>query len=427
MTTGTTCVECALLQTATATPASRARQGFPQVESLNGETTVNVMQDFGLTEQQRLIRDNVRALARKRFMPDAARADREFRPPLENLKILAEHGYTGLFLPDEYGGAGLGLVENVLVVEQIARACANTAIIFSLTDGATPRALLGLGSEAHKRKYLRRIAKAELLTAWSMSEPNAGSDVGNVQCRAAREGDRLVINGSKLWCTGAQVADLFLVLVRLSSEPGLKGVGAVLVERRTAGFSVGKHLDLLGLRGTGMAELVFDNCSVPVENLLLEAGRMRDLFAVLDADRIAGNPTVCLGVAQAAFDAIVGHLKERVQFGKPLAEQQGLQWKLADMAIDIEAARALLYRAAMRVDAGQQTVADTSMTKVYLNQMAVRVTNEAMQLAGAYGLSQEYPYERHFRDVRGMSIGYGTVEIHKNSIAREVLAGRYTT
>jgi alkylation response protein AidB-like acyl-CoA dehydrogenase len=384
------------------------------------------MQDLGLTDEQRMIRDSVRALARERFASGAARADRELRPPVENIRVLAEHGYTGLFLPAQYGGNGLGLVENVLVAEQIARACANTAMLFSCTDGATPRAILGIGSEAHKRHYLPRIARGELLTAWSMSEPNAGSDVGNVQCRAVREGDELVIRGSKLWCTAAQVADLFLVLVRLGPEPGMKGVGAVLVERGTPGFSIGRHLDLLGLRGTGMAELVFDDCRVPASQLLLEAGRMRELLAVLDADRLSGNPTVCLGVAQAAFESIVAHLKDRVQFGKPLAEQQGLQWKLADMAMDIEAARALLYRAAMRVDAGQPSIADTSITKAYVNQMAVRVTNEAMQLAGAYGLSEEYPYERHFRDVRGMSIGYGTVEIHKSAIAREVLAGRYT-
>jgi butyryl-CoA dehydrogenase len=247
-----------------------------------------------------------------------------------------------------------------------------------------------------------------------------------VQTRAVREGDDFVINGSKLWCTGAQVSDLFLVWVRLTNDPGMKGMGAVLVHRDTPGFTIGKHLDLLGLRGTGMAELVFENCRIPAGNLLLEAGRMRELLGVLDADRITGNPPVCLGVAQAAFEHITTHVKERQQFGKPLSENQGLQWKLADMAMDIEAARALLYNAAQRVDQGRPSIVDTSITKAFVNQMAVRVTNEAMQLAGAYGLSEEYPYERYFRDVRGMSIGYGTVEIHKSSIAREVLNGRYT-
>lgn len=384
------------------------------------------MQDLGLSEEQRLIRDNVRALARERFAPGAAAADKQYRPPVENLKVLADHGYTGMFMPVVYGGSELGLLENVLVVEQLARYCANTAMLFSCTDGATPRAILGIGSQEHKRKYLSRIVKGELLTAWSMSEPNAGSDVGNVQTRSVREGDEFVINGSKLWCTAAQVSDLFLVLVRLDASPGMRGVGAVLVERGTLGFTIGKHLDLLGLRGTGMAELVFENCRIPAANLFLPAGRMRELLGVLDADRISGNPPVCLGIAQSAFENIVAHVKERQQFGKPLAENQGLQWKLADMAMDIEAARALLYRAAMRVDEGHASIADTSITKAYVNQMAVRVTNEAMQLAGAYGLSEEYPYERYFRDARGMSIGYGTVEIHRSSIAREILSGRYT-
>ncbi len=384
------------------------------------------MQDLGLSEDQRLIRDAVRALAKDKFAPGAAAADRQYRPPVDNVRVLAKHGYTGISVPGEFGGAGLGLLENVLVVEQIARSCANTAMLFSCTDGATTRAILGIGSEQHKQAYLPRIVKGELLSAWSMSEPNAGSDVGNVQTRAVREGDELVINGSKLWCSAAQVSDLFLVLVRLDPAPGMRGVGAVLVERGTPGFSIGKHLDLLGLRGTGMAELVFDNCRIPAANLFLPAGRMRELLAVLDADRISGNPPICLGIAQAAFEGVVAHVKERQQFGKPLADNQGLQWKLADMAMDIEAARALLYRAAMRVDQGRPSIADTSITKAFVNQMAVRVTNEAMQLAGAYGLSEEYPYERHFRDARGMSIGYGTVEIHRSSIAREILAGRYT-
>ena len=384
------------------------------------------MQDHGLTEEQRLIRDNVRALAREKFASGAAAADRQRSPPAENIKILVRHGYTGMGMPEKYGGSGLGLMENVLVVEQIARYCANTAMLFSCTDGATPRAIVGLGTDAQKEKYLRRIVKGELLTAWSMSEPNAGSDVGNVQCRAVQEGGELVINGSKLWCTAAQVSDLFLVLVRLDAAPGMRGVGAVLVERCTPGFTIGKHLDLLGLRGTGMAELIFDNCRIPIANLFLQAGRMRELLGVLDADRISGNPPICLGIAQSAFETVVAHLKERQQFGRPLVDNQGLQWKLADMAMDIEAARALLYRAAARVDQGQASIADTSMTKVYVNQMAVRVTNEAMQLAGAYGLSEEYPYERYFRDARGMSIGYGTVEIHRSSIAREIISGRYT-
>ena len=383
------------------------------------------MQNTELSESQRFIRDTVRDLARQHFAPKAAAADKEYKPPVENLKVLAEHGFSGVFMPAAYGGAGLGLLETVLIVEQIARYCANTAILFSCTDGATPRSLLHLGTDEQKKKYLPRIAKGELLAAWSMSEANAGSDVGNIQTKATRDGDDYVINGAKLWCSAAQVSDLFLVLVRLDPAPGMRGVGAILVERGTPGFSVGKHLDLLGLRGTGMAELVFDNCRVPAANVILPAGRMRDLLGVLDADRITGNPPICLGVAESALENIVAHVKERQQFGKPLADNQGLQWKLADMAIDIEAARGLLYRAAASADRGESSIAGVSICKTFLNEMSVRVTNQAIQLAGAFGLSEEYPYERYFRDVRGMSIGYGTTEIHRSSIAREILNGNY--
>lgn len=378
-----------------------------------------------LTEEQRLIRDTVGALAQARFAPAAASADKEYRPPIENLKVLAEHGYTGVFLPETYGGAGLGLLETVLIVEQLARSCANTAMLFSCTDGATPRAILHIGSDDIRRRYLPAFARAERYAAWSMSEANAGSDVGNVQTRAVLRGDHYVVNGSKLWCSGAQVADVFLVLVRLSDEPGMKGVGALLVERGAPGFSVGRHLDLLGLRGTGMAELVFQDCPVPAGNLLLPPGRMKDLLQVFDADRIIGNPPICLGLAHAALAQAAQHLRDRVQFGRPLADNQGLQWKLADMAIDLEAARALVYAAAASLDRGQHSVAQVSIAKTYANEMAVRVTNQAMQLAGAFGLSEEYPFERYFRDARGMSIGYGTTEIHRNVIAREILKGNY--
>ncbi len=346
------------------------------------------MRDLGLTSEQILMRDTVRKLVQASFAPQAPLADRNYKPPVENIKLLAEHGYTGVSIPEAYGGSELGLMELVLIVEEIARGCANSAMLFSCTDGAATRAITRLGTDNQKRRYLPRLAKGELFAAWSMSEPDAGSDVGNVKTRAVAEGEQYVVNGSKLWCTGAQVSDLFLVLVRFNDDPGLQGVGAVLVERGTPGFSVGKHLDLLGLRGTGMAELVFNNCRIPAENVFLPAGRMRELFKVLDADRISGNPPICLGVAEAAFTQITQHLHDRKQFGRPLADQQGLQWKLADMAIDIEAARALLYRAAQRVDAGVPSIVDTSITKTFVNSMALRVTNEPCSLREPMGFQK---------------------------------------
>jgi alkylation response protein AidB-like acyl-CoA dehydrogenase len=385
-----------------------------------------VMQQLELTDEQKLIQETVRRIADEHFKPGAASADKNYTPPIANLKVLAANGFTGIFIPQTYGGSGLGVLEMTLVVEQVARACANTGILLSCTDGATPRTILHAGTEAMKRKYLPKFAKGELYAAWSMSEPSAGSDVGNVQTRATLDGNHYVINGAKLWCSCAQVADLFLVLVRFNAEPGMRGVGAILVDRDAPGFSIGKHLDLIGLRATGMAELFFEDCRVPAENVIVPAGGMRKLLAILDQDRIAGNPPICLGAAQAAFTDVVQHVRDRKQFGRALAENQGLQWMLADMAIDLEASRALLYRAATRCDDGTMTAMDASIAKTYVNEAAIRITSSAMQLAGASGLSQEFPYERYYRDVRGMAIGYGTTEIHRNSIAREILDGRYT-
>ncbi len=378
-----------------------------------------------LNEQERLLQTTARRIAEEHFAPRAAQADRDWRPPVENLRVLAENGFAGAFVPEEYGGAGLSLFESVLITVEVARSCANTALLMSLTDGATPRTILHSGTEEQKRRWLPRFTKGESLAAWSMSESEAGSDVAAVRTRAVLDGSHYRVDGAKMWCSCAQLADVFLVLVRLDDAPGMKGIGALLIERDTPGFTIGKHLDLFGLRATGMAPLFFDGARVPVENLIIPANGMRNLFAVLDKDRIIGNPSICLGVAEAALKGAAAYVQERKQFGRPLSDFQGLQWKLADMAIDIEAGRALLHRASRRLDAGTAGVMDASVTKTFINEMSVRVTNSAIQLAGAYGLSLEYPFERHLRDVRGLSIGYGTTEIHRGAIARELLNGRY--
>jgi butyryl-CoA dehydrogenase len=379
-----------------------------------------------LTDEQRLIQRTARELAEIRFKPGAAEADRRYRPPVANIKALSEHGFTGAFVPSEYGGAGLSVFDGLLIMEQVSRFCANTAMLLSCTDGATPHAIRYLGTDAQRRHYLPRFVAGESFGAWAMSESDAGSDVGNVNTRAVADGDYYTIDGSKMWCSCAEVSDLFLVVVRFNDAPGLKGCGAILVESDAPGFTIGNHLNLMGLRGTGMAPLFFDNCRVPAANVIVAAGEMRKLFAVLNGERIMTNPSICLGVAQAAFDDAVAFVKERKQFGRSIAEFQGIQWKLADMAVQLDAARALLYRAAMRCDTETLGIADASTTKIFLNEMAIRVTDTAIQLAGASGLSEEYPFERYYRDVRGFAIGYGTTEIQRNVIAREVLDGRFS-
>lgn len=380
---------------------------------------------FELTEQQRAIQDSVRTIAKENFAAGAAAADRRYEPPLTNLQTLSRNGFTGICIPESYGGLQLGLLDTVVIMEQVARYCANTAMLMGLTDGACQRTIMEVGTEDQKQRYLPGSVTGDVLFGWSMSEADAGSDVGNVKTRAVDHGDHFIVDGAKLWCSCAQVANTFVVLVRLSDAPGIKGVGAVIIDRDTKGLEIGKHHDLIGLRGTGMAPLFFSSCRVPKQNLLVPAGQMHRLLHAFDSDRIAGNPSICLGSAVAAFEGAAAYVRERIQFGKPLAEQQGIQWKLADMAIDIETGRSLLYRAAAKVDAGIAHNYDASIAKTYVNEMAIRVTSTAMHLCGAFGLSEEYPFERYFRDVRGMSIGYGTTDIHRNMIAREIIAGRY--
>jgi alkylation response protein AidB-like acyl-CoA dehydrogenase len=375
-----------------------------------------------LTDQQQLLRDTARQIAEKHFHDGAARADREFRPPIENIRMLAQHGFTGTFIPEEFGGPGLGVFETTLVIEQVARSCANTAMLMSVTDGATPRAILHLGTDAQKRRYLPKFVTGELFSAWSMSEAEAGSDLGAMKTRAVRDGEIYRLSGSKMWCSCAQLADLFLVLTRIGDADGIAGIGALLVDRETPGLTVGKHLDLLGLRATGMAPLYFDDCRVPVENLLVPAGGMRDLLQVFNADRVSGNPSICLGVAASALNAAADYVAQRRQFGQPLGDFQGLRWKLADMAIKLEAARALVYRAARLIDDNCSGPVDASIAKTFANETAIQITDSAIQLAGAFGLSQEYPFERYFRDVRGMAIGYGTTEIHRNIIGKSIIS-----
>lgn len=376
-----------------------------------------------LSEAQKILVETTRGLSEQRFKPNAAKWDRSSTPPAENIDILAQHGMLGMCMPEEYGGAGASTLDLVLVLEQIARCCPNTAMLLAVGDGAPCRAISYLGTQAQKERYIPGFVTGKWRAAWGMSEPNAGSDIGGMQTRAVLRGDRYVVNGTKLWCSLAQVANVFLVFARLSDRQGLGGVGALLIEKGTKGFSIGKHLDLIGLKGTGMAELVFEDCEVPAENRLFDAGQMKNLLTVFNFDRVATNPPICLGAAASAFDTAVQYLNDRQQYGRKLADFQGLQWRLADMAMEIAAARALIHQAAEKFDHGEGRSLDASIAKTYANEMSNRVTNMAMQLMGAYGISKEYPVEQMFRDVRGLSIGYGTTEVQRNLIAREIMQG----
>jgi butyryl-CoA dehydrogenase len=257
--------------------------------------------------------------------------------------------------------------------------------------------------------------------AWAMTEPGAGSDIGSIQTSAEERHGEYVVNGQKLFISLAHAAHMYLVIARFGGIPGLAGLGAVLVPRDTPGLRLGRKISTLGIRGTGMGELFFDDCAVPAENVLLGAGGFRKILTIMSGERIAGNPPVSVGIAQAALEASIAYLTQRQQFGHPLADFQGLRWKLADMALKVDAARLLVYRAAANAAGGAPSILEASMAKAFANEAAIAVTNDALQIHGAYGYTDELPIEKMVRDARGMAIGDGTVEVQRNLIASQLL------
>lgn len=379
---------------------------------------------FALTDEQRLLKDTAREFADRVLKPKAAQWDRDDEFPWENISALKELGFLGITLPTEYGGGGGSLMDVVLVMEEVARVCPPSAFIVSCQTGLGAKAIMLHGTEAQRQQYLPRIASGELLMGWGMTEPAAGSDLGSIQTTATLRDGRYVLNGQKTFISLAHVAHLFLVIARIGDRPGLEGLGAVLVPRDTPGFSVGAKIRTLGIRGTGMGELFMDNCEVPEENLLIPSGGgFRQLLSIMSGERVAGNPPISLGIAQGALDATVGYMQERVQFGQRLAEFQGLRWMLADMAIKLEAARVLVYRAASNAEGGAPSLFEASVAKTVANEAAIDIANSALQIHGAYGYTTELPLERMVRDARGMAIGDGTVQIQRNLIASQLLRG----
>lgn len=377
--------------------------------------------DFQLTDEQRLLKQTVRQLAEEKLRPRAAHWDRTDEFPYENIPILREAGLIGMMLPSEYGGGDASLVDFVLVMEEIARACVASSFLVGCQSGLAAKAILDYGTEEHRQRYLPKIATGEMLLAWGMTEPGAGSDIGSLQTSAQERNGECVLNGQKIFISLAHAAHLFLVIARFEKIPGLDGLGAVLVPRDAPGLRLGRKIKTLGIRGTGMGELFFDDCVVPAENVLLGAGGFRKILTIMSNDRIAGNPPVSVGIAQAALDAAIAYLGQREQFGRKLAEFQGLRWKLADMAIKVDTARLLVYRAAANAAQGSPSILEASIAKTFANEAAISVTSDALQIHGAYGYTDELPIEKMFRDARGLAIGDGTVEVQRNLIASQLL------
>jgi len=375
--------------------------------------------DCALNPEQTLLKEQVRKLARSEFAPRAEACDREKRFPAENVRRLAELGLLGLCLPETYGGQGLSTFEFALVLEELAQACAATAGVYLIHAGVSSRAIAVFGSEPLKQKYLPDLAAGKKLAAFAMTEPEAGSAATDLHTRAALKGDHYLVNGTKRFISNGKEAEVFTTVVRLEDRPGARGLGALVIDRDSPGFSVPRVEDKMGLGGFSSAELLFEDCRVPSENLLLPAGRFGQMMQAFNSER-CGNSAVCLGLSQAALDLAVDYAKVRKQFGRELYEFQGLQWMLAEMKIKVEAMRSLLYRAAVSAEPFPEPIL-ASIAKAFCNETVNEVVSASLQIHGGFGYMKEAAIERLFRDARAWSLAGGTVQIQKNTIASLLL------
>jgi alkylation response protein AidB-like acyl-CoA dehydrogenase len=398
--------------------------------------------DFSLTDQQKLIRDTVRQFMETEVRPSVRQRDREERFPAAEIKKLAELGCCGMLVPDEWGGAGLDTLSYVLMLEEVARVDAGMATSLGVTNSAVQVPLLKFGTTAQKKKYLRRLATGEILGAFCLTEPVAGSDAAGIQARAvaiekqtsglpsqwgetplgAVGGDVYRLNGTKTWVSNGSVAELFIVFAKTNPEAGGKGISAFLVEPGFAGFKVGRHEDKMGQRSSPTVEILLNDCDVPKENRLGEEGQgLKIALSALDGGRI-GIAAQSVGLAQGALEESVKYAKQRRAFGKTIGEFQSIQWMLADMQTEIEAARGLLYHAAWLKDAHPEKIgAASSKAKLYASEMVNRVVYKAVQIHGSLGYSRETDVERMYRDARVITIYEGTSEIQRMIIARDLL------
>jgi len=377
--------------------------------------------DFRLTEEERMVQSTAREFARKDLAPVAAEANEEGVFPDAIYAQLGELGFLGMTLPEEYGGVGFGNVSLVLVLEEISRVCASTAVTLSVHNSLTNAAILKWGSEELKRTFLPRLAAGEILGAYALTEPSAGSDVSAVRTSAEKRGDEFILNGTKLFISTGDKAGAIVVFARTDPNDRTRGMTAFIVEPSFEGFSVGKKEDKLGLRASTTVELVFEDCRVPASHVLGETGEgMQIALALLDGGRI-GIAAQSLGIAQAALDEAVLFARGREQFGKRIVDFQGTRWKIADMATGLDAARLLVYRAASMRDAGEPVVREASMAKLFASTVANRIAYDALQMHGGVGYTKEYLVERLFRDARVLEIYEGTSEIQRLVISRNVL------
>jgi alkylation response protein AidB-like acyl-CoA dehydrogenase len=376
---------------------------------------------FQLTDEQQLLRQTVREFAEGEIRPFVREWDEAQQFPSALIPKLAALGLMGIQFPEQWGGAGMSAIDYCLCLEELARVDPSVALSVAAHNGLGPAHIFMFGSDEQKSRWLTPLARGEKLGAWALTEPNAGSDAAGTRTTAVRDGDHWVLNGTKTFITHGKSADVLVIMAATDRLKGAKGISAFIVERGTPGLRGGRKEDKLGMRASETTEVILDQCRVPADQLLGEAGMgFIGALQVLDAGRI-GITALSVGLAQGAFDCARTYASSRKQFGQPIASFQAIQWKLADMATRIEAARLLTYRAAFLKDRQQRTTLESAMAKLYSSEVAVRAAEDAVQIHGGYGFVKDYPAEKFFRDVKLTTIGEGTSEIQRLVIARQLL------
>jgi butyryl-CoA dehydrogenase len=381
--------------------------------------------DFALTDEQAALQAAAREYAQERLPPLAREIEESGAPPSHELVAeFASHGFLGVNIPEALGGLGLGNLEALIVLEEFGKI--SSAVGFPVFESCVGpvRAIERFAGAALKERVVPRVCRGEIVVAISMSEPAAGSALTDLATRAEKRGDHLVLNGSKRWCSGGGHADGYVVYCRMSDAPGAKGIGAVYVEKDAAGLSFGKAETLMGFRGVPSSDLYFDQCAVPLENIVVPAGGFKQLMEAFDLER-CGNATMALAQASGALEDVLRYVQERRQFGRPIVEFQAVQLRLAEMRIKVDAARLLIWRAACNAQAGLPSILESSVAKCFANEIAREVTGHAVQLMGGYGYSREYPMERRLRDAWGWGIAGGAIDIQKVNIASAMVGRRF--
>ena len=377
--------------------------------------------NLDLTEEQQLLQRSVREFAEAEVKPHAKEIDETGRFPRDTFEKAAELGLTGVAVPENYGGAGMDHVSYAIVIEEISRVCASTGTILSVQNSLYCDPILRFGTEEQKQKFLVPYARGEKIGCYALTEPQAGSNAAALRTKAERKGDAYVVNGTKAWITNGGAADAALVYVNTQPEKGEKGITALIVEKGTRGFAVGKEEKKLGVHATACTELSFTDCEVPVGNRIGNEGEgYKVALSTLDGGRI-GIAAQATGIAQGAFEAALSYAQQRQAFGHPIADFQAIQFMLADMATELDAARLLARRAAWKQDSGARFTMEASIAKLFASEMSTRVTHKAIQIHGGYGYSREYSVERNYRDARITEIYEGTSEIQRLVISSLVL------